>query len=47
VIDQATYAEPALPAVGFRHVVVAGTPVIRDGEVVEGVRPGRGVKGGR
>lgn len=46
VTDQATYSEPGLPAVGFRHVVVAGTPVVQDGEVVEGVRPGRGLKGG-
>lgn len=46
VADRATWAEPGLPAVGFRHVIVAGTPVVRDGEVVEGVRPGRGVKGG-
>jgi hypothetical protein len=46
VADRATYAEPGLPAVGFRHVLVSGTPAVRDGEVVEGVRPGRGVKGG-
>lgn len=45
VTDRATYAEPGLPAIGFRHVVVAGTPVVRDGEVVDGVLPGRGMKG--
>lgn len=44
VADRSTYAEPALPAVGFRHVLVAGTPVVQDGEVVDGVRPGRGMK---
>ncbi len=38
--DRATYLEPYLEAIGVDHVVVAGTPVIRDGEFGE-VRPGR------
>ena len=37
--DRATYLEPYLEAVGVDHVVVAGTPVIRDGEFGED-RPG-------
>ncbi len=40
VEDRATYLEPYLEAVGVDHVVVAGTPVIRDGEFGE-ARPGR------
>lgn len=47
VADRATYSEPGLPAVGFRHVLVNGVPVVRDGSVVEGVMPGLGLKGGR
>jgi N-acyl-D-aspartate/D-glutamate deacylase len=46
VADRATYLEPGLPAVGFRHVLVNGVPVVRDGEVVPGVAPGRGVRAG-
>ena len=44
VEDRATYTEPALPAVGFRHVLVNGVPVVRDGDVVEGVAPGVGIR---
>ncbi|MEX2526973.1 MAG: amidohydrolase family protein [Gemmatimonadota bacterium] len=46
VQDRSTYAEPGIPAVGFRHVLVNGVPVVREGEVVEGVTPGRGVRSG-
>lgn len=46
VEDRATYAEPALPAVGFRHVLVNGVPVVQDGAVVEGVLPGRAARAG-
>ncbi len=45
VIDRATYAQPFLPSVGFRWVLVGGVPVVAEGEVVEGVRPGQAVKG--
>ena len=41
VSDRSTYAAPAEPSVGFRHVLVAGTPVVRDGKVVEGIFPGQ------
>jgi dihydroorotase len=41
VIDRATYAEPGIPAVGFRHVLVNGVAVVRDGGLVEGILPGR------
>ena len=46
VSDRATYASPALASVGFRHVIVGGTPVVRDGRVVEHVAPGRALTGG-
>ena len=44
VADRATYERPHQYAVGVRHVVVNGTPALRDGEVT-GARPGRVVRG--
>lgn len=44
VIDKSTYQQPNLPAVGFRHVLVNGVPVVRDGAVVDGVFPGRAAR---
>jgi N-acyl-D-aspartate/D-glutamate deacylase len=41
VEDRATYEHPAEPSVGFRHVLVAGTPVVDGGRIAEGVFPGR------
>jgi N-acyl-D-aspartate/D-glutamate deacylase len=46
VADRATYAEPGRPAVGFRHVLVNGVAVVRDGDIVEGVAPGAGLRAG-
>jgi N-acyl-D-aspartate/D-glutamate deacylase len=40
VQDRASYERPAEPSVGFRHVLVAGMPVVADGELVEGMYPG-------
>ncbi|HNQ90364.1 MAG TPA: D-aminoacylase [Verrucomicrobiota bacterium] len=42
--DRATYEQPHQYAVGVRHVLVNGVPVIRDGEHT-GARPGRVVRG--
>ena len=42
--DRATYSDPHQYSVGIRHVVVNGTPVIRDGAMT-GERPGRWLKG--
>ena len=42
VADRATYAAPTVPAVGFKHVLVNGVPVVRDGRLLE-VTPGRGI----
>jgi N-acyl-D-aspartate/D-glutamate deacylase len=44
VVDRATFAEPALPSEGFRHVLVHGVFVVEDGELREGVLPGRAVR---
>jgi N-acyl-D-aspartate/D-glutamate deacylase len=44
VEDRATYKSPRTPSVGVRYVLVAGTPVVWEGSVVEGVRPGRALR---
>ena len=35
VIDRATFAQPAVPSDGIPHVIVGGTFVVRDGDLVE------------
>ncbi len=46
VIDRATYDEPARPSEGVRHVIVAGRPVVREGEVLDAMAglPVRGTR---
>jgi N-acyl-D-aspartate/D-glutamate deacylase len=44
VADQATFEEPALPSTGIAHLLVNGVPVIRDGQLLEGVNPGQPVR---
>lgn len=44
VIDRATYIHPALPSAGIEYVLVGGVPVIREGKVVDGVFPGKGLR---
>ena len=44
VLDRATYTEPLRPPRGIPHVIVAGVPVVRDGEIVEGAAPGSAVR---
>lgn len=44
VIDKATYEKPAQYSEGIPHVLVGGTFVVKDGRIVEGVFPGRGVR---
>lgn len=41
VSDTATYLDPTRPAVGVRHLLVAGTPVVRDGALDPDAYPGR------
>ena len=43
VADKATYRAPLTPSVGMKHVVVRGTPIIRDGQVIDGVTPGKAI----
>ena len=44
VIDRATFENPARASAGIAFVMVAGTFVVRDGKLVDGVTPGRPVR---
>ena len=44
VIDRATYLEGSLTSDGIEYVLVNGIPVVYEGEIAEGVRPGRAIK---
>jgi N-acyl-D-aspartate/D-glutamate deacylase len=44
VVDNATFDNPARYSDGFPYVLVGGVFVVRDGKLVEGVSPGRGVR---
>ena len=44
VIDNATFGKPAIPSTGMRFVLVNGVPVVHDGKLVEGSRPGKAVR---
>jgi dihydroorotase len=44
VIDRATYGQGDLTSEGIPHVLVAGTFVVRDGQLVEGIYPGQAIK---
>jgi N-acyl-D-aspartate/D-glutamate deacylase len=44
VIDRATFEAPTTPSAGIPHVLVNGTFVVRDGELVKDARPGRAVR---
>jgi N-acyl-D-aspartate/D-glutamate deacylase len=44
VIDQATFQNPAQYSKGFRHVLVEGAFVVRDGKLQEGVAPGQAIR---
>ena len=45
VTDTATYLDPTSPSVGVRHLLVAGTSVVRDGALVQDAYPGRPLRG--
>ena len=45
VRERSTFAQPAVPSEGFRHVLVHGEAVVRDGAVVDGAYPGRAARG--
>jgi N-acyl-D-aspartate/D-glutamate deacylase len=44
VIDKATYEEPLQYSEGIEFVLVNGVPVVNNGQLVDGVMPGRGAR---
>lgn len=44
VRDRATYADPSAASEGIRYVLVAGVPVVAEGELQEDELPGRGLR---
>jgi dihydroorotase len=44
VIDKATYEEPLRYSEGIQFVLVNGVPVLKDGQLVDGVLPGRAAR---
>ena len=46
VLDQATFREPTTPSAGITHVLVNGTFVVRNGELLADARPGKPVRTG-
>ena len=44
VSDQASYGDSTRPSAGIRHVLVNGSFVVRDGDIVAGALPGRPVR---
>jgi N-acyl-D-aspartate/D-glutamate deacylase len=46
ISDQATYASSTRPSTGIRHVLVNGSFIVRDGNLVTGAMPGRPVRAG-
>jgi len=44
VSDRASYADSTRPSAGIRHVLVNGTFVVRDSDIVPDARPGRPVR---
>ncbi len=44
VIDTATFENSHQPSAGIPYVLVEGSFVVRDGELVEGALPGRGIR---
>jgi N-acyl-D-aspartate/D-glutamate deacylase len=47
VLDRATFEDSMQASTGIPHVLVSGTFVVRDGELVEGALPGQGIRAGR
>lgn len=43
IVDKATYRDQRAASVGMQYVLVAGVPVVSEGQLVEGVAPGRAI----
>ena len=44
IIDKATYEQPLEYSEGIRFVLVNGVPVVKDGQLLDGVFPGRAAR---
>jgi dihydroorotase len=44
VIDKATYEQPLQYSEGIQFVLVNGVPIVKDGQLVDGVFPGRAAR---
>jgi N-acyl-D-aspartate/D-glutamate deacylase len=44
VIDKATYEKPLQHSEGIPFVLVNGVPVVKDGQLIDGVFPGRAAR---
>jgi N-acyl-D-aspartate/D-glutamate deacylase len=44
IVDRATYEKPDVPSSGIQHVLVAGSFVVKEGNLVSGALPGRAVR---
>lgn len=47
IIDRSTYQQGDTPSAGIAYVLVGGTFVVKDSRVVDGVTPGRAIRGVR
>jgi N-acyl-D-aspartate/D-glutamate deacylase len=45
ITDRSTFQKPMEPSVGVHYLLVAGTPVIEDGKLVENIFPGQPLRG--
>lgn len=45
IADRSTFQKPMEPSVGVHYLLVAGTPVIEDGKLVEDAFPGQALRG--
>jgi N-acyl-D-aspartate/D-glutamate deacylase len=44
VSDRSSYSRSTRPSAGIRHVIVNGTFVVKDGDIVAGALPGQAVR---
>ena len=44
ITNNSTYAKASIPSTGIPHVIVNGTVVVKDSEVLKGVTPGQPIR---